>query len=68
VTRSRALFVEGHLDDLYRRGDRPDTRAPRGKGLPDVGDRVMKVRTCLATAPRRPPSGPEACKTERPGA
>lgn len=53
MTVDRDPFIRGHLDDLYRRGERPDTREPRGKGLPDVGERTMEVRTCLATAPGR---------------
>ncbi len=48
--RSEDMFIAGYLDDRYRRGDRPNTAAPRGKGLPDAKGRVMAVRTCLASA------------------
>lgn len=47
--RSEDMFIAGYLDERYRRGDRPNTSEPRGKGLPDAKGRVMTVRTCLAT-------------------
>jgi hypothetical protein len=65
MTVDRDPFIRGHLDDLYRSGRRPDTREPRGKGLPDAQGRTMEVRTCLATAPRRDKtSTPDASRAD----
>jgi hypothetical protein len=46
--RRRGMFVEGCMDDRYRRGERPDMREPKGRGLPDTGGRTMKVVTSWA--------------------
>ena len=52
MAEDRERFIPGYLDDRYARGDRPDTRAPRGRGLPDAKGRTMEVRTCLGSANR----------------
>lgn len=53
------LFVEGYLDDLYRAGRAPHLMPP-AQALPDAGDRVMPVETCLAAARPRAMTEPAA--------